>query len=317
MTLEEVRQKVKEVEPEVILLSNGYENNKQLLLFKCVCGKIFQKSWTTIQTHKSCLCRSCARKRGWASKRRNNNYEEEIKNIFNKNGFYPLDSIKNKREKVLCEDNKGYRGYISCSNIEKGRHFSIFSLSFNKDNLIYNLNKFSENYKTGVLIIDFIEKSRTCDTILLCKCLCGEQFESSLSDFTTQHHWRCTKCSKIQSRLEILTENELKKYTKDYKKQKRFDDCRSIETNYPLPFDFYLPKLNVCIEIDGEQHFKPSKFSNISDEQALLDLEKRQFNDKQKDQYCLKNNTKLVRISYKSFDRKNKKYQQIIKDLFT
>ena len=27
-----------------------------------------------------------------------------------------------------------------------------------------------------------------------------------------------------------------------------------------LPFDFYLPHLNICIEYDGEQHFKFSNY---------------------------------------------------------
>ena len=31
-----------------------------------------------------------------------------------------------------------------------------------------------------------------------------------------------------------------------------FPDCRDIN---PLPFDFYLPDYNTCIEYDGQQHF--------------------------------------------------------------
>jgi len=40
----------------------------------------------------------------------------------------------------------------------------------------------------------------------------------------------------------------------EYIKQKRFEKCRN---KLPLPFDFYLPNENICIEYDGIQHFKP------------------------------------------------------------
>ena len=42
----------------------------------------------------------------------------------------------------------------------------------------------------------------------------------------------------------------------EFIKQKRFKNCKDIRT---LPFDFYLPDYNICIEYDGEQHFKPIK----------------------------------------------------------
>lgn len=317
MTIDEVRKYISKLEPEVILLSAVYVNNKEPLEFKCKCGQIFKKSWSTIQTHKNCLCRSCARKKGWKTKRRENGYEQKLEQEFIEKGFIPLEMVDNTRSKFLCKDIEGYKGYISYANVKKGQHFSIFSLAFNKENLLYNLNNYSKNNKTGAKVISFQEKNRSCDVILQCQCQCGEYFTSTLGDFTTQHHWRCPKCSKSQSKLEILTENELQKFTKNYIKQKRFIDCRNIETNYPMPFDFYLPELNLCIEIDGEQHFKPSRFGNITQEEAIKNFEDRSKKDLQKNDYCLKNGIKLLRISYKSFYRQNKEYKEIIKNLFT
>lgn len=317
MTIEDVKRYVEQLEPEVVLLSTTYVNNKSPLEFKCKCGKFFQKSWTTIQTHKTCLCRSCARKRGWKIKRRHAGFEQDLKKVFFENGFIPLEIPINTRDKILCEDKEKYKGYISYANAKKGQHFSIFSLAFNKENLLYNLNNYAANNKNGAKVITFEERKRSCDTLLICECCCGEYFTSTLCDFTTQNHWRCSKCSNSQSKLEILTENELRKYTNDYIKQKRFDNCRNIETNYLLSFDFYLPQLNLCIEVDGEQHFKPSKFSNITEEEAIKMFEQTHKRDLQKDEYCLRNGIKLVRISYKSFYRQNKEYQEIIRNLFT
>ena len=36
----------------------------------------------------------------------------------------------------------------------------------------------------------------------------------------------------------------------------KFNWCKNPETNKYLPFDFYIPDLNLIIEIDGDQHFE-------------------------------------------------------------
>lgn len=282
MTIEEVKQYVEQIEPEVILLSTTYINNKTALDFRCKCTRPFKKNWTTIQSRKTCLCNSCARKKAWATKRKEKNFEKKLEDVFVEKGFIPLEPVTNVSNKILCKDSQNYKGYINYTNMKNDKHFSIFSLKYNKNNLLYNLNNYSKINNTGATVIDFEEKNRSCETILFCQCACGEFFSSSLSDFTTQKHWRCSKCSKSQSKLEILTENEIQKYTNNYIKQKRFNDCRNIETNYPMPFDFYLPELNLCIEVDGEQHYKPSKFSNITTKEAIENFKDRQKKDLQK-----------------------------------
>ena len=40
----------------------------------------------------------------------------------------------------------------------------------------------------------------------------------------------------------------------EFEIQKEFENCKNIKK---LPFDFYLHKYNLCIEYDGEQHFRP------------------------------------------------------------
>jgi very-short-patch-repair endonuclease len=75
-----------------------------------------------------------------------------------------------------------------------------------------------------------------------------------------------------------------------YKEQHRFNDCKNI---LPLPFDFYLPDYNTCIEYDGEQHFRRFRFEKNDDK-----LIKRQKRDKIKTDFCRENNIKLIRIKY-------------------
>lgn len=101
----------------------------------------------------------------------------------------------------------------------------------------------------------------------------------------------CPKCKK--SKGEITIESFLSKNNIYHIKQKRFNECKHINT---LPFDFYLPNYNICIEYDGEQHFKPKKFYG-----GDKYLNKRIKLDKIKNNYCKENNIKLIRIPYTEF----------------
>lgn len=104
----------------------------------------------------------------------------------------------------------------------------------------------------------------------------------------------CPSCN--ESKGEKLVNDILVKYKVKNIRQKRFIDC--ISTNkgkrcLPLPFDFYLPKYNMCVEYDGEQHFKP--VSSFGGEEAF---KTQKIRDKLKNQYCKKNGIKLIRIPY-------------------
>lgn len=87
----------------------------------------------------------------------------------------------------------------------------------------------------------------------------------------------------------------LEEYNINFIQQKRFKDCKNKRQ---LPFDFYLPNHNACIEYDGQQHFKPIQFGGISIKNAINRFEKTKSNDKIKTKYCKNNNILLIRISY-------------------
>ena len=79
-----------------------------------------------------------------------------------------------------------------------------------------------------------------------------------------------------------------------FERQKRFKECRNIR---PLPFDFYLPDYNICIEYNGKQHYKPINYWGGEDGFNL-----RQIRDKIKMEYCHKNNIPLITIKYDDSD---------------
>jgi hypothetical protein len=83
----------------------------------------------------------------------------------------------------------------------------------------------------------------------------------------------------------FLTTNNLK-----YIKQHRFYDCKDVRA---LPFDFYLPELNICIEFQGKQHYEPITYFG-----GLTTFNGQQKRDKIKMEYCFTNNIKLITIKY-------------------
>lgn len=99
----------------------------------------------------------------------------------------------------------------------------------------------------------------------------------------------CPICKSSKGELEI--KNFLNNNGIDYIQQKRFKECRD---KCPLPFDFYLPDFNTCIEYDGRQHYEI-----IPHWGGIKGYEKTKLRDEIKNKFCTNNNIDLLRISYK------------------
>ncbi len=103
---------------------------------------------------------------------------------------------------------------------------------------------------------------------------------------------KCPMCSISKNEIYII--ELLKSLHINYIHQKRFEDCRDQKV---LPFDFYLPDYNLCIEYDGEGHYLESFYerSTANTQELLL---KTQKHDQIKTNYCNQNNIELLRIPY-------------------
>lgn len=315
ITIEKITKVVEEIAPGTKILSTEYVNEKSPLLFLCSCGTKFTKSWTNIQYRKKCKCNFCSKQEGWKNKRIS---EEERVNwikIVNEYGFVPLEEITHIRKKFLFQDSEGYRGYTSLENIKLGKHFSVFSLRFNESNLIYNLNVFFKNKGFDIEALSYIVSlQKTGDIKVECVCECGRHFSTNLGCIIELQKIRCDFCTKRMSNLEKLVDIEIQKYTNNFIFQKRFDDCRNIN---PLPFDFYLPEYNLCIEVDGDQHEKPVDFlNNMTQAEKIENFEKIKKNDNIKTKYCEDKNIQLIRINFRDFKQKAPKYKEIIANIF-
>lgn len=122
---------------------------------------------------------------------------------------------------------------------------------------------------------------------------CGNVFTTSLLCYQ-MGKTTCDCCSCKISRGEFAIKNVLDLYGVDYDKEHWFVDCRD---KYPLPFDFYLPDYNMCIEYQGEQHYKV--VPRFGGEKELIN---RQYHDKIKKDYCKNNNIILIEIPYWEYE---------------
>lgn len=116
----------------------------------------------------------------------------------------------------------------------------------------------------------------------------------------------CPVCS--ESKGEKMVSKILNDFNVEYEREKTFDGC--VGKKRKLPFDFYLPAHNLCIEYDGKQHFiyRNNSFGAIG-EKAKSNFEKLLKNDETKNIFCHQNKIKLVRIKY------NQPIAEIIKTL--
>lgn len=119
---------------------------------------------------------------------------------------------------------------------------------------------------------------------------------------TPGHHLSGIKCPRCKtSKGEIKITHYLNELNISFTTQKIFDDCVYKKS---LPFDFFIPHMNLCIEYDGEQHFKI-----VERWGGLEGFELRKIRDDIKTNFCKNNNINLLRISYEdNIENKLKEY---------
>lgn len=131
-----------------------------------------------------------------------------------------------------------------------------------------------------------------------CRCInCGTEQEVQASMLNRGIRMFCEKCSQRKSRGEKIISTLLDINNIIYQKEYSFNNCRFLDTNRPAQFDFYVNN-QYLIEFDGEQHFEPQTFNNISKEKAKKNFIKSQKHDEFKNKWCKDNNIPLIRIPY-------------------
>jgi very-short-patch-repair endonuclease len=210
--------------------------------------------------------------------------QKELIKIFNKihnNKYeYSLIVYKNMRTKIkiICPEHGIFEQSISShkngNGCPKCKNISL-------ENFIKESKKIHNNKYDYTLVNYFNWKTKV-------KIICPEHgiFEQRPNNHKDLKQG-CPYCNESHGEKEIASFLEKNKII--FIRQHKFNNCKNI---LPLPFDFYLPELNICIEYDGEQHFRKH---NIWGENKLKQTQK---NDKIKNQYCKDNNIGLIRIKF-------------------
>lgn len=209
-------------------------------------------------------------------------------NIIHSNKYdYSKSKYKDTKEKIeiICpqhgvffqkpEKHLAGQGCTMCS-IEKG----VFKVRGTAENFIAKAEKIhSKKYDYSKIIY------KNSDTKVLIICPKHGSFFQ-----TPDSHLRsgCPRCN--ESYGERLISRYLQEHNIEYERQKKFEGCKNKKC---LPFDFFIPVLNVCIEYDGVIHFFPlDSYGGVKGFEAL---KKR---DEIKNKFCQENNIKLIRIPY-------------------
>ena len=166
-------------------------------------------------------------------------------------------------------------GCVECGK-EKLRNCHIKS----HDTYVEELSKTNSN-------IVVLEEYKGTNTSILHKCLI-DGYEWMAQPANILHGYGCPVCN--ISHGERNTQKWLEKHQIKYIPQKTYDDCKDKKV---LPFDFYLPDYNVCIEYQGEQHYRPVEYFG-----GEKQFEIQQKHDQIKRNYCKHNNIKLLEIPY-------------------
>lgn len=128
-----------------------------------------------------------------------------------------------------------------------------------------------------------------------CKCDCGNEVIVLANSLLTNHTRSCgCWTSQTPSNIKQYIENKYK-----YKVEREYHiDLKNTDYDMNfLRFDLFIPELQVAIEYDGEQHYKPINYGG-GVEEAELHFEYTRKNDMIKNQYCLDNNISLLRIPF-------------------
>lgn len=290
------------------ILFNEMPDSKEKVKFQCECGTIFYCDLTHVINRGFCRCGDCATK-GRSEKRKHS--KEIVKKVLLNKGYKMLQNFyENNNSYIEVEDESGYRGFVTYNGLKtENKQMGKFDLRVNRKYFIYNINVFCKNHNIKTKAIKILYKNYQKTAIVEFLCDCGETFYSTYSSFIFGGKNRCDICSGKMSSYEIKVMNWLNKNKIKFIQQKRYDDCRNI---IPLPFDFYIEKYNILIEVDGQGHFNPVRYNGISEKDATETFNRTKNNDSIKNKYCINNNIQLIRIPYYEF--KDKKYIKILKD---
>lgn len=267
-------------------------NNTKKTRYKCTCdcGKInvIKDSKLLKSTTASCGCK------------RRMSYLQHTSMIIDKDmigkkyGRLTVQEIlwENSPVKVKCLCDCGKTTIVNKVDLKDGHTRSCGCLQIDSisEKNIKDFTGMKSEY--GVKLIERYKQNKNKVFLWKCECHCGNIFYDIPARILNGHTRSCG-CLK-SSISEKVIEDFLIEKNIPYKTQYSFDDLRYKQK---LKFDFAIMKdnntLDFLVEYDGEQHFKAVECFG-----GEKQYKETKIRDNLKNEYCLKNNIKLLRFPY-------------------
>lgn len=219
-------------------------------------------------------------------------FQNRLNNIYG-DQFIVLEEYINNETKIKIHCNKCgkdiMKAPVKMTGSEKSGCYICNKKNNYKDKKFLQ-NELDEKYPNEFYVIEEYVNARTP---ILMRRKCGHYHR--ISPDNALRGKGCLHCGIKQSKYMDFVENYFLKNNITYIKEKRFDLCKNIRT---LPFDYYLPKYNECIEVDGEFHFDRNSVY-INNRSKYEEVHKR---DLIKNEFCKKENIRLLRLPYFEFE---------------
>ena len=257
------------------------EELRAIWLVRCSCGKEFPVKGKDLRSGRVISCPECGHKRGGIKSR------ADITN----NKYNLLTAIKNVDDNDYCKwlFRCDCGGEIICN---KASVIAGLTTSCGCRNIGPTPEDLAGQIFGKWIFLKMSERIKGKNIRWDCQCLSCGAIRSVIPG--NIKNGKSFSCGCIRSKGEFIISTILQKYNINFDSQKSFMGC---VYKSDLFFDFYVPKLNLCIEYDGQQHFKPVKLFG-----GQLGFEYRKLCDSIKTQYCLDNNIPLLRIPYTQFN---------------
>lgn len=271
------------------------------------CNKEINSIWRdylhSINNHTKFACKKCRQKRTSEEdliRRREYLYSGALK-VCKENNLTiitPIDDIKSADDRITYNCPKHGNNETKIYTLLLG-HVCPKCKIDNQKLTPDEVEKRIKDYGTIILNKEEYIDTRTKNLRIVCR-ECGNEFTTSYNSFVCSNGGQyCPDCSKYESHGEKAVRNYLEENKIYYIPQYKFDDCKDKNA---LPFDFYLPNENKIIEYDGAQHYTPTSWNGMSKSDADKCFAYVQNHDKIKNQYCIDNNIKLLRVPYWNYN---------------
>lgn len=278
LTLADFQEKLNKKYPKEHLQALNYTLKNEPCNIKCLtCGNIyhFMNAESVCAPEKQRLCSYC-----FPNKR------EQMANTINKFKSF----IQNNKDFILLDDLDSMRIQSStlircqCKKCGKINEKTIYDYlkgrgcSCEGNNVLLTKEQYQEELgEEYTLLSEYKGKEHS---VKIRHNLCGFCYN------TNARHYTCPKCSgsKGEKSIAFLLEQRNIAFYREKIEQ--------IE-NHKLRFDFYIPKYDIYIEYQGEQHFKSIAYFG-----GDATLQKQKQYDEYKRQWCKQNNHNLLEITF-------------------